>query len=150
MNKTGVLFLCTANSARSPMAVALLRRRVGGSFEIYSAGLHPTEVHPLTHCVLNEVGIETSTLRAKGIKELLGKITVRYAIIVCSKAAEACPHIYPFALQVLNWPFEDPAASEGTPAERLAVFRKTRDLIDSRLCAWLEELEEQATGGVRR
>jgi len=139
MNKTGVLFLCSANSARSQMAEALLRRRAGDGFEIYSAGLHPTEVHPLTHRVLNEVGIDTSSLRAKGIKELLGKVTVRYAIIVCSKAAASCPQIYPFALQTLYWPFEDPTACAGTSEERLQRFRDVRDRIDERLRIWVAE-----------
>ena len=47
-----VLFLCTANSARSQMAEALLRKRAGAHFEAYSAGIEPGEVNPLTVRVL--------------------------------------------------------------------------------------------------
>ncbi len=124
MNKAGVLFLCTHNSARSQMAEALLREHAGDRFEAYSAGLEPTEVHPLTLHVLGEVGIETASLRAKSTRSFLGKVSIRYPIIVCSKAAEACPRIYPFALQTLYWPFEDPAAFQGSPREQLKIFRE--------------------------
>ncbi len=50
----------------------------------------------------------------------------------------ACP-IFPFSTQRLHWPFEDPAAFEGTHEEKLAKFREVRNLIDQRLRAWLRE-----------
>ncbi len=135
--KEGVLFLCTGNSARSQMAEALLRAHAGERFDVYSAGLRPAaEVHPLTLQVLKERGVDTSRLRPKGTDVFLGKVTIRYAIIVCEKAAEACPHIYPFALQTLYWPFEDPAAFDGSAEERLQKFREVLDAIDSRVRAW--------------
>lgn len=64
--KLRVLFLCTHNAARSQIAEALLRHLAGDRFEVVSAGLEPTEVHPLTREVLKERGIATSALRAKG------------------------------------------------------------------------------------
>lgn len=138
--KDGVLFLCTANSARSQMAEALLRRRAPEHFDVYSAGLRPSEVHPLTHQVLREIGVDTTSLQSKGTARFLGKVAIRYAIIVCDKAAESCPRLYPFAPQTLYWPFEDPAAREGTKQEQLAKFREVRDLIDARLHEWTIEL----------
>jgi arsenate reductase len=40
----------------------------------------------------------------------------------------------------LYWPFDDPAAVEGTDEEKLAAFRRVRDAIEIRILAWLGEL----------
>lgn len=135
-----VLFLCTGNSARSQMAEALLRARAGDRFEVASAGLEPKGVHPLTLRVLAESGINTRGLRSKNSSEFLGKVKVRYAVIVCERANQSCPRIYPFATETLYWPFEDPAAAEGAEVQRLAKFREARDLIAARLDEWLAEI----------
>lgn len=131
--KPRVLFLCTHNSARSQMAEALLRRHGGHRFEACSAGLNPTEVHPLTRRVLEEVGIETGDLRVKGINTFLGKVPIKLAIVVCAPEDEQCPRVYPFATRTLYWPFDDPAEGAGSPEEQLAVFRRVRDEIASRV-----------------
>jgi arsenate reductase len=137
-----VLFICVHNAARSQMAEALLRKHAGDRFEVASAGLEPTEVHPLTQAVLAEVGIDTSAQHAKGIGEFLAKVPVRHAIVVCGQAEALCPKIYPFAGEVLKWAFDDPASSEGSPDVQLAKFRRVRDEIDARLHRWLREVRE--------
>jgi len=135
-----VLFLCTANSARSQMAEAILRRRAGHRFEVASAGLEPKQVHPMTLQVLHEAGEPTHGLRSKPTTEFLGKVKVRYAIAVCEKAQPSCPRVFPFAGQMLYWPFEDPAACQGNQRERLEKFREVRDAIAERIDLWLSEL----------
>jgi arsenate reductase (thioredoxin) len=65
--KPAVLFLCTHNAARSQMAEALLRMRAGHRFEALSAGLEPTEVHPLMRQVLSEIGIDPSVRASEPI-----------------------------------------------------------------------------------
>ena len=136
-----VLFLCTGNSARSQMAEAVLRTRAGGRFQAASAGLEPKGVHPMTLRVLAEAGIDTRGLRSKHSSEFLGKVAVRCAIIVCEKANQHCPRIYPFAAQTLYWPFDDPAAADGTEQERLEVFRDVRDQIAARIDQWLADID---------
>lgn len=138
-DRDAVLFVCTRNSARSQMAEALLRRRAGDRFAVYSAGMRPEPVHPLTLRVLQEIGLETSGLRAKDIGELLGKKRFDQAIVVCRQANRDCPGIHPFADKRLYWPIEDPAVDEGPEAGMLARFRAARDEIDARIVAWLEE-----------
>ncbi len=136
--ETRVLFLCTGNSARSIMAEALLRHYAPDQFEVYSAGLEPKGINPLTMRVMNEIGLDVSGGRSKDVMEFLGKVHMSYVITVCSNAEERCP-IFPFSTQRLHWPFEDPAAFEGTDEEKLAKFREVRNLIDQRLQAWLRE-----------
>lgn len=135
-----VLFLCTGNSARSQVAEALLRHHAGDQFDVFSAGLKPRPIHPLTLQVLAEAGLETVGLRSKDVQEFLGKMVVHHAIVVCAKAQQSCPHIYPFALECLFWPFEDPAAFDGSPEEKLAKFREVRDLIDDQIHVWLRSM----------
>jgi arsenate reductase (thioredoxin) len=136
-----VLFMCTHNAARSQMAESLLRKHAGHRFEAASAGLEPTDVHPLTRQVLAEVGCDANGLRAKGTKEFLGKAAVRYAIIVCSREEEAgCPRFFPFTPQTLTWVFEDPAAPQGSAELQLAKFRRVRDDIDARIREWLRDV----------
>jgi arsenate reductase len=79
------------------MAEALLRKRGGDRFDVTSAGLEPTEVHPSTRTVLSEIGIDASPLYAKSVNDYLAKVSVRHAIIVCAQAEAHCPKIYPFA-----------------------------------------------------
>jgi arsenate reductase len=142
--KSRVLFVCTHNAARSQMAEVLLRHYAGERFEVLSAGARPTEVHPLTRQVLADIGLDPRGLYAKPLDDFFAKVSIAYAIIVCDQAEDGCPRLYPFALQTLHWPFEDPTQAEGSTAERLYAFRTVRDQIDRRLRAWLEETERSA------
>ena len=121
------------------MAEALLRHLAGDRFDAYSAGLEPTAVHALTRQVLAEVGLNSSALQAKDIKGLLGRVAITYAIVVCEQAEQMCPRLYPFALQVVHWPFDDPALP-AAPEVQLAAFRRVRDEISARMRAWLAEV----------
>src|SRR5690348_4624722 len=91
MNKDRVLFLCTANSARSQMAEALLRHRAGERFEPHSAGLEPKEINPYARRVLEEMGLDISKQYSKGVDVYLGKTIFTYLITVCASAEEKCP-----------------------------------------------------------
>jgi arsenate reductase len=133
MSKQSVVFLCAHNAARNQMAEALLRKHAGDRFDVASAGLEPTAIHPLAVRAMNEVGVDLSGQRAKGLDPFLGKTTFHIAIIVCERTQKNCLHIYPFALQRLYWPFEDPAECRGTEGEQLQKFRDVRDQIEARI-----------------
>lgn len=144
--KPKVLFVCTHNSARSQMAEAFLRKYAGDRFDVYSAGLEPAEIHPYTRQVMAEVGMDLAGHTAKGLQQYLGQVHFAYLITVCSRADQLCP-IFPGMGQRLSWPFEDPAAVEGTPGQKLDKFRQVRDQIEQRIKTWLAELatEEQVS-----
>jgi arsenate reductase (thioredoxin) len=138
--KPKVLFLCTGNSARSQMGEAMLRKHAGDRFEIHSAGLDPSIINPYTVRVLEEAGIDTSEQYAKPLSDYAGKTHFGYLITVCSKAEERCP-IFPGMGLRLHWPFEDPAAFEGSDEETVAKFREVRDQIEAKVKSWLHEME---------
>ena len=139
---SSVLFLCKHNSSRSQMAEAFLRKHAGDRFEVASAGLTPTEIHPFAVRVMNEVGIDLSGHHAKGVKEFLrSKTSPGHAIIVCKVAEEDCPKIFPGVMSILRWSFDDPTEAMGSEEERLDVFRRVRDQIEERITQWLLETE---------
>jgi len=134
-----ILFLCTGNSARSQMAEAFLRKHAGYTFEVYSAGLEPKGIHPLTIKVMKEVGIDLSDHTSKHVNTYLGKVLFQTVITVCDDADKNCPAVWPGVSQRLHWSFQDPAAVQGTDEEKLAKFREIRDQIDRKIRGWLEE-----------
>jgi arsenate reductase len=134
-DKKNVLFLCTGNSARSQMAEGLLKHCAGESFDVASAGVSPTRVRPEAIEVMREIGIDISNHRSKSVDEYLG-LGFDYVITVCDNANEQCP-IFPGATKRIHWSFEDPAAAVGDDIARLAVFRRVRNEITTRLQAFI-------------
>jgi arsenate reductase len=132
-----VLILCTGNSARSQMAEGLLRDLAGDRFEVLSAGTRPSVVNPLAIQVMAERGIDISRHRSKHLNEFMSQ-PFDYVITVCDDAAEACP-VFPGRAERIHWSFPDPAKADGDQAQRLKVFRETRDTIEGRLHEWLRE-----------
>jgi arsenate reductase len=147
MGKPRILFLCTGNSARSQMAEAFMRKYGGDQFEVYSAGLEPKEIHPLVIQVMKEKGVSLESQYSKPLTLYLGKVHFSYLITVCDNAEKECP-IFPGMGTRLHWPFEDPAAFQGTPEEKLAKFCRIRDGIDIKVKEWLSEFDKLDSGSV--
>ena len=130
-----ILFVCTGNSARSLMAEALVRQKGGAEFEVHSAGTDPRGVNPLTIGILAEAGIDASWAHSKSVTEYLGQ-RFDYVVTVCDEARQVCP-VFPGVHQSLHWSYEDPAAAQGTEAERLAVFRRVFIQLGERINQFL-------------
>ncbi|MEO8595949.1 MAG: arsenate reductase ArsC [Candidatus Solibacter sp.] len=137
LSKSSVLILCTGNSARSQMAEGLLRHQAGDRFEVFSAGTRPSLVRPEAIAVMSEIGIDISAHRSKSVDEFAAR-DLDYVITVCDNARESCP-VFPAKTLRMHWPFEDPAAVEGSLEERQAAFRKVRDQIHGRIMVFLGE-----------
>ena len=135
MTKRRVLFLCTHNSARSQMAEGFLRHLAGDRFEVESAGTEQTHVNPLAVTAMAEVGVDLSGHRSKTLDRFLDQ-PWDHVITVCDHANERCP-VFPRSAHRLHWSFEDPSGATGTEGERLAVFRRIRDEIGTRIQGWL-------------
>ena len=131
-----VLFLCTHNSSRSQMAEGLLRARGGNAYDVFSAGTEPRVVHPLAIRAMQEIGLDISAQRAKGMEEFRTQPPMDLVVTVCDEAAEACPY-FPNARRQVHWGFPDPSRVEGSEEERLAAFRHIRDLIATRVNQFL-------------
>jgi arsenate reductase len=125
MEQQRILILCTGNSARSQMAEGLLRHDAGDRFEVFSAGTKPSQVRSEAITAMRELGIDISGQRSKSVDEFSGQ-HFDYVLTVCDNARESCP-IFPGKTVTIHQSFEDPAASQGSEEQRLAIFRRVRD-----------------------
>lgn len=103
-----------------------------------SAGTEPAHIRPEAVQVMDEIGIDISRQTSKFVAALSGQ-HFDLVITVCDKARQKCP-VFPHPVQVLHWPFDDPArAPEGSEA-RINEFRRVRDRIHSRIMVFLGEI----------
>jgi len=137
MTTKKILVLCTGNSARSQMGEGLFRAEGGAGFEVFSAGTKPSAVRPEAITVMSEIGIDIAGHRSKSVDEFSGQ-AFDYVVTVCDNARDSCP-VFPAGSERMRWSFEDPAAVQGSEQERLAAFRRTRDLIHERVRAFVLE-----------
>jgi arsenate reductase (thioredoxin) len=133
--KKKVLFLCTGNSARSQIAEGLMKSMGGEQWEVKSAGILASYLHPLAIRVMDEVGIDISKQTSKSQSQFLTE-EFDYIITLCDHAAMACPN-FPGQENRLHWSIEDPAMAIGKMDERAMVFRRTRDEIRARIGRFL-------------
>lgn len=146
--KQKVLFLCTQNSVRSQMAEGFLRYYAGDRFEVYSAGIEPTdEIHPCAVEAMREVGIDISEQYSKRLKTYLGKTGFNYLVIVCARAEQNCPKTFPGVNARFSWIFEDPRREKDIPYDSmLDRFRAVRDEIEWKIKEWLDNPEAELAG----
>ncbi len=123
-----VLFVCTGNSSRSPIAEALLRHRAGAAVDAVSAGTSPKpELHPHTVRVLRDAyGVDVTGRRPRRVDEVAGR-RFDHVVTVCDRARELCPE-FPDHPRWAHWSIPDPAA-DGS----YAAFRRTATEIDTRV-----------------
>jgi len=126
--RVGVLFVCTGNSARSPVAEALLRHRTAGRVDVASAGSAPKpRLHPHAVRVLREEYGIVAEQRPQHLNAVAGR-HFDHVITLCDKVREAMPA--PSGRpRVAHWSIPDPAAA---PADRTAFERAAAD-IDARV-----------------
>ncbi len=135
-----ILFLCTGNSARSVMAEGLINALSHGRFKAYSAGSFPTgRVNPFAIEKLQQIGCPTDQLGSKSWDEFAQPDAPKmdFIVTVCDNAAgEVCP-VWPGQPISAHWGFADPAAVEGTDAQKRAAFDCTFREISHRVRIFL-------------
>jgi arsenate reductase len=132
MEKKRVLFICTANAARSQMAEGILRAKSGDRYEVFSAGTRQSKVSTRAIAVMQEIGIDISHHRSKTLAEFEG-VPFDLAITLCDNARAVCP-VVPGAKKTIHKGFADPHLTPGNGDEILVGYRKARDEIE----AWID------------
>lgn len=134
-----VLFVCSENALRSPMAEAIAKRLHGATVYIDSAGVRDGEVDALAVAVLDEIGVDLSHHRAKRLEDLNDS---SFDLVVTLS-----PEAHHWALQMSRasaaeveyWVTADPSAIEGTRDMRLQAYRELRDMLIARITARLAD-----------
>lgn len=125
--KIRVLFLCTANAARSQMAAGIVQHDFGDRIETYSAGTNPKGVSRLAVMVLDELGIDISEETSDPLDKYKD-MHFDYVITLCDDANEKCP-VFFGGVNRLHMGFPDPPHSNDPTPENLQQFREVRDAI---------------------
>jgi protein-tyrosine-phosphatase len=131
-----VLFICTGNSARSILAEAILNREGQGRFRAFSAGSHPKgAVHDYALDLLRRMNHPVAGMRSKDWNEFAASDAPKldFAFTVCDNAAgEVCP-VWPGQPMTAHWGLPDPAAVEGSEAEKRAAFADAYRMLLNRI-----------------
>ena len=131
VKKESVLFICTGNSCRSQIAEGLLRNMAGNLFNVYSAGSHPSRVHPASIMVMAEWGIDISKHTSDSINKYLNK-DIDIVITVCDNAKKVCPN-FPEKVKQIHWNVDDPFNGWGSEPSDLVPYRTTRQELKNRI-----------------
>jgi len=130
---SSVLFCCTMNEIRSPMAEGIMKRFHGGQVFVDSAGLRQGGLDPLMVEVMAEVGVDMTRHKPK----VFGNLTddsFDVAIALSPEAQQAAHDLTRYRhCDVRLWNIVDPSLSEGSRDARLAAYRQTRDQLQHKI-----------------
>jgi protein-tyrosine-phosphatase len=130
-----VLFACTRNVVRSPIAAALMRHYFGKRVYVASAGLSHGEADGFAIAVMAEIGIEIGSHRSRTFEEL-GDVSFDLIVSLSPEAQHHAARLTErLSLDIEYWPTLDPSIFEGSREQRLAAYRAIRDALDSRIRA---------------
>lgn len=140
-----VLFACGMNAIRSPMAASLMKHIFPKGIYVASAGVRKGDTDPFAQAAMAEVGLDMTTHRPMTFEELDDWEGLNFDLIITLSPEahhKALDLTRTIAAHVEYWPVPDPAAVEGSRAQRLDAYREVRDLIEDRIRARF--------GGMRR
>jgi protein-tyrosine-phosphatase len=130
-----VLFCCTRNAIRSPMAEGILKMLHGRRIFVDSAGVRGGEVDGFAVAVMDEIGLDLTRHRAKTFDEL--EDTSFDLIVSLSPEAQhrAVEMTRTMAAEIEFWNTMDPSIVEGHREARLEAYRQVRDGLMARIQA---------------
>ena len=139
VSKQKVLFVCTGNSCRSQIAEGLLNKMAAKHFEVYSAGSHPSRVHPIAISIMKEIKINISNHTSNSVAEYLNT-DIDIVITVCDDAKLACP-IFQKKTKKIHWSIDDPFQGWDEDEKHLTNFRKARTELQDHIKKFINEME---------
>ena len=126
-----ILFVCTMNAVRSPIAAALLHGLAGEGTKVDSAGVEAGELDPLAVDVMKEIGITLSSHRPRCLSDLHPD-SYDLVVTLSREAQQRLQDAAPSAA-IEYWPITDPTGAEGSREQRLLAYRAVRDELLKKL-----------------
>ena len=129
--KEKIIFICTGNACRSQIAEGVMRKLAADKFDVFSAGSHPSLVHPMSIKVMKEIGIDITSHTSDPISKFLSK-NINIVVTVCDNADKVCP-VFPGKVERIHWSIKDPFKGWNSHPDDLVNFRKTREDLTARI-----------------
>jgi protein-tyrosine-phosphatase len=130
---SSVLFCCTYNSVRSPMAEAILKYLHGTHVFVDSVGVRAQEVDGFVVAVMDEIGIDVAKHRAKTFDDLEDESFDLIISLSPEAQHKAVDMTRTMACDVEFWNTLDPTIVEGSREDRLEAYRTVRDGLMKRI-----------------
>jgi protein-tyrosine-phosphatase len=130
---SAVLFICTQNAIRSPMAAALMHHMAGHKIYVASAGIRAGDPDPFVGMIMDEVGLDLTRHRPHSIEDLAD--SGFDLVITLSPEAEtyARDMTKTMAIEVEHWATPDPSVTQGSRSQILEAYRDVRDGLQKRI-----------------
>jgi protein-tyrosine-phosphatase/DNA-binding transcriptional ArsR family regulator len=141
-----ILFVCTGNSGRSPMAEALATHLSAGLIATESAGSHPKAVHPNAVRVMRERGIDIEGRRSKHLDEFGGR-HFDYVVTVCDRVREICPS-FPGPHEPIHWSIADPARDGDSDEQTYPAFERVAAELTTRIGFLLKRVSHDSIASI--
>lgn len=122
-----VLFACSRNAVRSPMAAAILKHLAGARIYVVSAGVRAGECDPFVATVMEELGIDLSRHKPMSLDELDDTSFDLIVTLAPEAHHKALDLVRNYAVDVEYWPTLDPTLTSGHREQILAAYRAVRD-----------------------
>ncbi len=130
---SSVLFCCTMNEVRSPMAEGIMKRFHGSRIFVDSAGAFQGKLDPFMVEVMNEIGVDMSRHKPKTFKNLTDD-SFDFVISLSGEAKHFADEMTKYmSCESRFWNISDPTAVEGTRETRLGAYRQARDEIQRKI-----------------
>lgn len=132
-----ILFCCTFNAVRSPMAEAIARYYYGREIYFASAGVRAGELDPFAVAAMDDIGIDIAKYRPHTFEDLEDSSFDLIVSLSPEAHHKALEFTRTLAVDVVYWPTVDPTAVQGSREQMLDAYRSVRDGLKKRITALL-------------
>jgi protein-tyrosine-phosphatase len=133
-----VLFACTMNAVRSPMAEALARHYFGREIYFASAGLKRGELDPFAVVAMQEIGVDIAGHKPHTFEDLADSNFDLIVTLSPHAHHKALEFTRTMAVDVEYWPTPDATAASGSREQRLDAYRDVRDRLEAKIKSYLQ------------
>ena len=124
---SAVLFACTLNAIRSPMAAAIMHHHYGHKIYVASCGIAAGDPDPFVGMIMDEIGIDLKKHRPHSFEDLEDSAFDLLITLSPEAKSRADQMSRTMAIEVENWVIADPSITQGSREQILEAYRSVRD-----------------------
>jgi protein-tyrosine-phosphatase len=130
---SAVLFICTQNAIRSPMAAALMHKFAGHKIYVASAGIRAGDPDPFVGMIMEEIDLDLTRHRPHSLDDLADSAFDLVITLSAEAEAHAREMTKTMAIDIEHWPTPDPSTTQGSRNQILDSYREVRDGLKKRI-----------------